>query len=418
MQKELGAPIKQIRDAITWYIHHDDDLNAVAEEAAAKCVPFLAFLTETPTRWSSGPNSWEVVINNSHAMRLGHAHKSCRPAPLPDDRRTFMKYICVVFGPLGVATRMLAGAGDKGLASMYLLIWHQVSEQYGNHVTNMPIPRALRDEFGPDMQVKYVVLVARYLREWLRRDLEMIKAKPIAGTSAHSLLLVASYSDPRHQQRKYTSRAEVEETKKEIIALAVHRADTYPQLAELMKAEAADTSNLKLGVLKKYPGPKSHAKRKAHTKMAANPPCASKREAFSIDAEVAEIKAEASNPPAKHTRVLQERRTEEELMFGAQPMEGNSAEAVLGPLKAKIEQYLSAYDLKPLVIDLKQCPLDWWWARRAEMPQLDVVAQNVFWNSGVDCHFRTLVFGRWASYHSQAPPAFREACSQVYVWPL
>ncbi|CAE8603292.1 unnamed protein product, partial [Polarella glacialis] len=156
MQSELARPFKQFRSTVKWYVNNDDAYNAMEADCRAEELPFMAYVSETPTRWSSGLDCAVSVLHNNHGHAFSRArHSTKAPTELSPDEALEGLHLCAVLTPVKRGTKLLEGDGDKALASMYLPVWHALSQALNPRVTEeLPIPKVLTAKFGEKVKVQ------------------------------------------------------------------------------------------------------------------------------------------------------------------------------------------------------------------------------------------------------------------------
>ncbi|CAE8595608.1 unnamed protein product, partial [Polarella glacialis] len=199
MQSELARPFKQFRSTVKWYVNNDDAYNAMEADCRAEELPFMAYVSETPSRWSSGLDCAVSVLRNNHGHAFSRArHSTKAPTELSPDEALEGLHLCAVLTPVKRGTKLFEGDGDKALASMYLPVWHAVSQALNPRVTKeLPIPKVLTAKFGEKVKAQDLKTKAKKLLLFLRNDLIKIKNKHLMGASGEKLLRDCSYLDPR-----------------------------------------------------------------------------------------------------------------------------------------------------------------------------------------------------------------------------
>ena len=140
-----------------------------------------------------------VIVNTpahgvSRARRLGgqkrpkRSKKACPtvkqrqkerkyPAALSDDELWEARHICIVMDPIRAGTRLVEGAGETALASMYKPVWHTAKVQLGPKKL-LDVPEALRLGKGPEhekIEKKTLHPNAEALCKFLHDELDKIQ---------------------------------------------------------------------------------------------------------------------------------------------------------------------------------------------------------------------------------------------------
>ncbi|CAE8595607.1 unnamed protein product, partial [Polarella glacialis] len=232
MQSELARPFKQFRSTVKWYVNNDDAYSAMEADCKAEELPFMAYVSETPSRRSSGLDCAVSVLRNNHGHAFSRArHSTKAPTELSPDEALEGLHLCAVLTPVKRGTKLLEGDGDKALASMYLPVWHAVSQALNPRVTKeLPIPKVLTAKFGEKVKVQDLKTKAKKLLLFLHNDLIKIKNKHLMGTSGEKLLRVCSYLDPRFKGHGYATHEQLQEARACLKQLDEHVAKQMQEL--------------------------------------------------------------------------------------------------------------------------------------------------------------------------------------------
>jgi hypothetical protein len=368
MQSELARPFKQFRSTVKWYVNNDDAYNAMEADCRAEELPFMAYVSETPTRWSSGLDCAVSVLHNNHGHAFSRARHSTRaPTELSPAEALEGLHLCAVLTPVKRGTKLLEGDGDKALASMYLPVWHAVSQALNPRITKeLPIPKVLIAKFGEKVKVSDLKMKAKKLLLFLHNDLIKIKNKHLIGTNGEKLLRVCSYLDPRFKGHGYATQEQLQEARACLKQLAFESSDRYEHVAKQMQELAADPDNRRLIELASQPGRGRGRGRgrvgRGRGKGANAAPVAGPLQPF-----------------RRPDRNLRLQTSDERFLFGAvQPASEAELGAVVVDIQSEIERQVVLYDHFPPEPRMEYSPLAFWKKNSARMPYLAVVARHLF----------------------------------------
>jgi hypothetical protein len=368
MQSELARPFKQFRSTVKWYVNNDDAYNAMEADCRAEELPFMAYVSETPTRWSSGLDCAVSVLHNNHGHAFSRArHSTKAPTELSPDEALEGLHLCAVLTPVKRGTKLLEGDGDKALASMYLPVWHAVSQALNPRVTKeLPIPKVLTAKFGDKVKVQDLKTKAKKLLLFLHNDLIKIKNRHLMGTSGEKLLRVCSYLDPRFKGHGYATHEQLQEARACLKQLAFESSDRYEHVAKQMQELAADPDNRRLIELASQPG-KGRGRGRGRVGRGRGK-----------GASAASV-AGPLQPFRRPDRALRLQTSDERFLFGAvQPASEAEVGAVVVDIQSEIERQIVLYDHFPAEPRMDYSPLAFWKKHGARMPYLALVARHLF----------------------------------------
>jgi len=368
MQELLREPFAKYRATVKYYIQHEDDYNNMEEDAQTnkpQPLPFCAYATETPCRWSSSLSALVTVIHNNQASGVSRLKRSSgAPTELSRDEVIEAVQFSAVLEVVHKATRLLEGDGAKALGSMYLPVWHQLMEKLGPRAKTLKVPEPLRGKFGTQLRVAELKERPKALMRFLREDLQKIRATHLEGTSGENWLRVAAYLDPRFKKHPFASPAQLAQTRALIAQLALESTDSFAELQKRAEEIAARPDNQPIASLRPRPKP-AQKKRK---RQARQP----------VDAATAMLPSHKRVCVARP--VLKEQPSDEEFLFGPPPAidDEEDVAAAVGSLEAEVERQLSLYDEQPQQKCASTSPLDFWKDFAFRAPYVAAVAIYAF----------------------------------------
>ena len=243
----------------------------------------------------------------------------------------------------------------RGLASMYLPIWHMTKACLQG--VRLKYPRQLHDLAGAvDVAKVRLMPKADRLRIFLLEDLEKIQTKHWVGSSGERLLQVASYLDPRFKAHPYATHATLAATAQDVRRMALESSSTYVALLERIKQHDELPDNQPLSSL----APSSKRKRTARRSSVA-------------------ASSQSVAPKKARARELKERTSVEGFLFRTQALgerDERNTRANKVDLEKMVKVELERYDLFPAARDPASNPLDFWREHGWTMPHIAVVASH------------------------------------------
>ena len=274
MQEKMEPIAKRMRSIVRFFLNNDDAMTLMEQDAitasTADCkIECIAYAAETATRWSSFLDSGcTLLVNNrAHAItaakhntkRFGKNKTKFIP-PLNEEEEKDVLYILCALQPVKSGTKMVEGAGEHGLASMYLPARQKV--QVALSAKTFDVPKQVVHLYGPKVELSKMSPVAKALVGFLHADLDKIQKKFLTGTAGDKLLQMASWLDRRFKDHP-SIKKDVPSIKEEVQKMAFKLSEEYPAILELHKREEYQPLVSLV--------PKKPAKVKATKKAAAKP---------------------------------------------------------------------------------------------------------------------------------------------------
>ena len=100
---------------------------------------------------------------------------------------------------------------------------------------DLDVPSMLQEKFGKEIKHAEITPLAQRLRKWLSDDLVCIQKKHLTDTYGETLVLLATFMDPRFTHDIMFTAIVQSTVEAEMVKLAVRRSEAYPDaLAEMM----------------------------------------------------------------------------------------------------------------------------------------------------------------------------------------
>lgn len=294
----------------------------------------------------------------AHALQL--ACKHAMPALIEEQVQEGIG-VAAVLDPVRRATDLVQGSGERSLGSVYILVWHQLTEDLHNP-KHFPVPTALRERKDQRLTTKNLPKRALALAKFLESDLNKIRQQHFASTAGEDWLFVATYVDPRFKGLTYCAPARLEKTRKQVVELCVAVGEKFPQLL------LQHWENKTLATLVDQQPAKKKRRTSASAKTAS---------AYAVYAR-ATLDLPHGAAPLTHRR-LKVCKSDEDWLRGKEPIISADAGGQwqkLQSLSEKVNAELAAYDAQPAQ-ELSVSPLSWWssFQHRSAVPHMSRVAQ-------------------------------------------
>ena len=191
LQSSLKPFFKQMRAIVAYYKHQSDDYVALQKDCSSANLVCKSFASETPTRWSSSLTSLiSVLVNNKGHIASRHARQSKAPQGLDRDDVRLGLELSALLNPIRQGTKLLEASGEKALGSLYLPTWHQVGQALQK--SRFPLPKDLHGVAEAE-DIDITLPLAKELQTFLRRDLDTVRQRHLAGTAGWGRLVAGGH---------------------------------------------------------------------------------------------------------------------------------------------------------------------------------------------------------------------------------
>ena len=303
------------------------------------------------------------------------------PAPLDQEELKQALQFCAVFQPLKLATKLLEGE-EKALGSVYLPVWNPATSALELKANNfLPLPKELQG-YGKGFKVRELAPLPKDLLVYMHKDMQAISKKHFCGSSGELLLRAASFLDPRFKSHLMWSDVHLDQFRKTVHEMAMEACQEHPALVAKLKQQSANLGNQFLFAL----ADTRPAKQKGRARGRGRGRGGGSQPARSASAKILakSASADSSAPPLQlasapaSKRVLRERTSAEEWLFGQQAQTEESVIEEVQELNAVIDTELARCMVVQAPGDMNFGPLQFWSSQAPLMPYLAALASQIF----------------------------------------